>query len=425
MTAAVAREEEKLSACVHCGFCLPACPTYTRLGDEADSPRGRLYLMRAVTEGRIEPDADAFRTHLDRCLGCRACETVCPSGVEYGYLLEHAREAIVRAGGAGPATRVLLRLFKSRWATRLAMLAGRWLRDTGMARILARRIPARLRSARFGLAMLAASRGTGLAESGRLGSIRLTAKSENPRSGQKIALLTGCVQEGLFGRVNRATERVLGANGHETVPVREQRCCGALHAHAGELEDARDLARRNIDAFERAEVDAVVVNAAGCGAAMKGYAELLEGDPAYAGRAVAFSERVRDLFEFLAETGIRPGAPLPLRAAYDAPCHLHHAQGIENAPLAVLRSVPGLDVSPIENSDECCGGAGTYGLMHAELGGSILDDKIRAVLESEAEAVLTPNPGCIMQVGAGLVLAGSDMPVLHPVELLDESYRRA
>jgi glycolate oxidase iron-sulfur subunit len=239
-----------------------------------------------------------------------------------------------------------------------------------------------------------------------------------------VALLTGCVQDGLFRRVNQATARVLRANGCTLVTVPGEGCCGALHAHAGAREGARELARRNIAAFEAAGVDYVVINAAGCGAAKKGYGTLLEDDVTWAARARAFSARVRDLFEFLAERGARPGAELALRVTYDAPCHLHHAQRITRAPLEILETVTGVELIPLQGAEECCGGAGIYGVLHPELGGRILSDKVAAIRETGADVVVTPNPGCMMQIGAGLLLEGARIPVLHPVELLDESYRK-
>jgi glycolate oxidase iron-sulfur subunit len=219
--------------------------------------------------------------------------------------------------------------------------------------------------------------------------------------------------------------RVLAANGCEVATVPSQVCCGALDAHAGRLERARSLARVNIAMFERAAVDTVVVNAAGCGAMMKEYAEQLRHDAEWAERAESFVKKVRDLSEFLAERPLRRGAPVRLRVTYDAPCHLHHAQRIREAPLRMLDSVPGLERVPLRDADECCGGAGLYGVHHPELGGRILSDKVAAVRETGAVAVLTPNPGCMMQIGAGLLLEGMDAVVLHPVEILDESYRRA
>ncbi|MGH7445262.1 MAG: (Fe-S)-binding protein, partial [Longimicrobiales bacterium] len=241
----------------------------------------------------------------------------------------------------------------------------------------------------------------------------------------RVALLRGCVQHGLFERVNQATERVLRANGCEIVAAAEQVCCGALHAHAGELGQAHELGRRNIAAFEAADADYVIVNAAGCGAMMKEYGAQHERDAEWSARASSLSTQVRDLFEFLVERGVRTGAPLPLRVTYDAPCHLHHAQRITRAPLDVLATVPGLELVPLEDAEECCGGAGVYGIQHPELGGRIVRDKLDAIVATGAQVVVTPNPGCIMQIGAGLVLRGDERPVLHPIELLDESYRRA
>jgi glycolate oxidase iron-sulfur subunit len=420
------RAEDKLLACVHCGFCLSACPTYTRLGDEGDSPRGRLYLMRAVVEGRLAPDSDAFTSHIDRCLGCRACEPVCPSGVQYGFLLERARDVIAKASGTSLPTRMLLGTFSTRPLAALFNTASRLFRWTRVPRILVRFLPAWFGTARFGLAMLAATEPwRGLRSVS--GTQPQTADPPKPHSAQsmRVAVLTGCVQEGLFARVNRATARVLASNGCQIVSVPAQRCCGALHAHSGQLEKARQLARANIEAFERSGAELVAVNAAGCGAVMKEYGELLEADPVWSARAHAFGARVRDVSELLVQLEPRTGAPVPLRITYDAPCHLHHAQRITRAPLDVLHAIPELEVVPLARADECCGGAGIYGLLHPGLGGHILNDKVDAIRATGAEVVITPNPGCMMQIGAGLLMARVDTRVLHPIELLDESYRRA
>jgi glycolate oxidase iron-sulfur subunit len=241
----------------------------------------------------------------------------------------------------------------------------------------------------------------------------------------RVGLLQGCVQDGLFDRVNQATARTLRANGYQVIEVARQDCCGALHAHGGALEGARRLARTNIEAFERAGVDAVVVNAAGCGAAMKEYGTLFESDAGFVVRAAAFAGRVRDVSELLVDAGPRVGAAVPCSLAYDHPCHLQHAQGLAQAPLDVLATVPGLEVRVIPNADECCGGAGIYGMTHPELGGRIGEDKVRAVREVGADAACTPNPGCMMQIGAGLRLDEAPADVVHPVEILDESYQRA
>jgi len=419
-------QRERLMPCVHCGFCLPACPTYNRLGDENDSPRGRLHLMKAVVEGRLDPASDAFRTHIDRCLGCRACEPVCPSGVEYGTLLELARHTAAERAPQGALTRLLLAAMASRPLRSLFFFGGRLLRGTGLAALGARVLPdvAVLRSARFGLAMLAATSPARLpAPPVRAGS---AGGHEAPRGGRRqVALLVGCVQEGLYDRVNQATRRTLEANGFDVVEVLGQDCCGALHAHGGDLDRARALARTNIDCFGAAGVEAVVVNAAGCGAAMKEYGTLLGTDGAYDERAKGFSRRVRDVTELLAEVGPRRGAPVECSVAYDHPCHLLHAQRVSRPPLQVLAAVPGVEVRVVANAEECCGGAGIYGITHPDLGGRIGRDKVAAVRAAGADLATTPNPGCMMQIGAGLVLDGAREGVVHPVELLDESYRRA
>jgi glycolate oxidase iron-sulfur subunit len=389
--------------------------------------------MGAVVEGRLDPASDAFRTHIDRCLGCRACEPVCPSGVQYGTLLELARDTAARHRPPGVATRVLLATMGSS-ALRGALFApGRVLRATGAAALATRLLPSwgPLRSVRLGLAMLAASapwrpggggRGKG-AEGATGGAPAGGAPAATPPL--RVGLLTGCVQEGLYAHLNRATARVLRANGFHIVDVRGQDCCGALHAHGGSLEGARSLARGNIDAFERAGVDRIAINTAGCGAAMKEYGTLLHDDEAFAERAGALAERVFDVTELLADAGPRPGAPVPCRVAYDHPCHLLHGQGVRQPPLDVLAAVPGVEVTVVDQAEECCGGAGIYGITHPELGGRIGRDKVEAVRRVGADAACTPNPGCMMQIGAGLRLAGAGEGVVHPVELLDESYRRA
>ena len=425
---ALEAQRERLLPCVHCGFCLPACPTYVRLGDENDSPRGRLHLMKAVVEGRLDPASDAFRTHIDRCLGCRACEPVCPSGVEYGTLLELARYTAASRKPQGPLTRALLTVMASRPLRGALFLGGRVLRVTGLAAVAVRLVPSvgPLRSVRLGLAMLASTTAWRPDAAGQTPAVAAAAgPARAPAARGRVGVLTGCVQAGLYGRVNAATVRTLEANGYEVVEVPRQDCCGALHAHAGDLEKARALARANIDAFEAAGVDRVAVNAAGCGAAMKDYGNLLAPDAEHSQRAREFAARVRDVTELLAEAGPRPGASVPCSVAYDHPCHLLHAQRIERAPLDVLAAVPGVEVRVVAKADECCGGAGIYGITHPDLGGRIGRDKVAAVRAAGADAATTPNPGCMMQIGAGLRLEGAREGVVHPVELLDESYRRA
>lgn len=453
LTLALKEQEEGLLNCVHCGFCLPACPTYRRLGDEADSPRGRLHLMRAVVEDRLSADSDAFQRHISRCLGCRACEPVCPSGVAYGQLLELARQVGGEARRPPLLNRLLLRVFGTGWIARPAMFAARMLRATGIPALSARLLSgdSTPKGARLGVAMLAASGSAGAlpeaadpahpASDPAAGSDRSSGNGTPPADSTPpaaptaalaaspppttVGLLTGCVQAGLFSRVNEATARVLEANGYEVVPVPGQGCCGALHAHAGDLEAARSMARRNVEAFETAGVDLLAMNASGCGAAMAEYGTLLAHDDRMAERAAALAARVRDVSELLAARGPLPGAEVPMQVTWDAPCHLLHAQGVASPPTTVLNAVPGLEVLPLAGAQECCGGAGIYGLTHPRLGGWIGADKVRSVLDSGAAALVTGNPGCMMQIGAGLRLRGSRVPVLHLVEILDESYRRA
>ena len=421
-------QEERLSHCVHCGFCLPVCPTYVRLRDENDSPRGRLHLMRAVAGGRLLTEDETFGVHIDRCLGCRACETVCPSGVEYGVLLEKAREDIVRKKGQAWVVKMLLGAFASPGMRRVSLGLARVLRASRIPVILAKLLPDSpwLRAPRLGLAMLATTGGPGTRALPVLNEPRRPASPTAPGSRGRVGMLTGCVQEGLFRRVNEATRRVLTVNGWEVVDVPGQGCCGALHAHSGELAGARALARENVEAFGRLDLDFVVVNAAGCGAAMKEFGELLAEDQTWGGRAGAVAERVRDFNELLAETGVVQGGSIPEKVTVDRPCHLVHAQRVGSQPEDVLRvGVPDLEIIPLEGADECCGGAGIYGITHPDLGGRIGADKVSAIIATGARMALSANPGCMMQIGAELLLRGSQIGVLHPAELLDESYRRA
>lgn len=412
---------EKLLTCVHCGLCLPACPTYRQLGNENDSPRGRLYLMRGLVEDKLEISAP-FISHIDLCLGCRGCETVCPSGVPYGHLLEAARFEVANAKSArgwSSETRLrflLNRIFTRNWLLRTGLTLGRWFRDSGLARAAFKMkgLPDRVR---FALALLLASRSP-LRSARRTGSVR-----PPPEAAARVALLRGCVMQGLFREANRATERVLARNGCELVNAEAQGCCGALHSHAGQAGVARQLARINITAFLNAGADRIVVNAAGCGAAMKEYHVLLADDPLFADRAREFSSKVRDVSEYLMETGLRePVGRVERRVAYDAPCHLIHAQRISQAPIDLLRAVPGVTLVPLSGSETCCGGAGIYNLQHPELSNRILSEKITSVRESGADTVASANPGCIMQIGAGILLSGLKVDVVHPIELLDAAY---
>jgi glycolate oxidase iron-sulfur subunit len=410
---------ERLLTCVHCGLCLPACPTYRHLGNENDSPRGRIYLMRGAVEGKLKI-GESFISHIDLCLGCRACETVCPSGVPYGHLLEAARAEVAKEKSSrGLFSETLLRfllnhVFTRPWLLRTGFALSRWFRDSGLARTALEMNVVRGR-VRFALALLLASRSP-------LAKTRATPSVTNRGGGTRVAVLKGCVMEGLFRETNRATERVLAREGFELVSADGQMCCGALHAHAGQRDAAKQLARTNIIAFLNSGADRIIVNAAGCGAAMKEYAALLADDP-LAKEALEFSSRVRDVSEFLAETGIcPPTGHIALRVAYDAPCHLIHAQRIAQAPIDLLRAIPGVTLVPLRDFESCCGGAGIYNLQHQELSGDILNDKIASIKESGADTVASANPGCIMQIGAGALLSGLDVAVVHPIELLDAAY---
>ncbi|HEU5173459.1 MAG TPA: heterodisulfide reductase-related iron-sulfur binding cluster [Gemmatimonadaceae bacterium] len=401
-----------IDACVHCGFCLQACPTYTALDDENDSPRGRIVLMRSVFEGDLAPADPSVQEHIARCLGCRACETVCPSGVPYGQLLEATRATITPYRPAPLLARLGLRSFAFPRLLGALMAASRLLRMTGIPRLLAR-MPGRLG---FANAMLAATASPVDAPS-------YTPSGDGSRG--SVAVLTGCVMEGLFPDANRATERVLVENDYALVPAPGQRCCGALHAHSGSLDAARDLARRNVDAFERSGARYVVTNSAGCGAMMKEYGHLLANDAAYAERAARLAERVRDATQLLADAGPRPGAAVEARITYDAPCHLVHAQRLTTPPLVVLGAIPGLELVPLEDADRCCGAAGIYSLIEPGTSQAVLEPKLAHIAETGAELVATGNPGCLMQIGAGLRMTGASARAVHPIELLDLSYARA
>ena len=406
-----------LDACVHCGFCLQACPTYVTLEDENDSPRGRLVLMRRLLDGDIALSDEGVAVHLDRCLGCRACETACPSGVPYGELLEATRATMRPVRGMPFVARAVLAVFRHHALLRVTLLAARLVRGTGLPRVLARVLPKRLA---FPMGMLAASAPVRL--DGRERAVPVAGPRE-PSPRERVTLLEGCVMSGLFAHVNDATVRALAHNGFRPSATPGQRCCGALHAHAGDLEGARALARENIAAFERSEADVVVVNAAGCGAMLKQYGHLLHDDPAWAARAERLAARTRDVSELLATAGPVPGTrELPLRVTHDPPCHQMHAQRVVHPPLQLLRAVPGLDLIPLEDADQCCGSAGIYNLVEPDTSDAVLAPKLARIGESHAEMVATGNPGCLMQIGAGLVLSGSDVTVVHPVELLAASY---
>ena len=416
-----------IDACVHCGFCLQACPTYLALEDENDSPRGRILLMRGLVEGTLAPTDDAVRTHIDRCLGCRACETACPSGVPYGHLLEATRATLAEYDRQPFVARMVLGVFRREWLLRPVLAGARVLRATGIPSLLAR-LPGRLG---FAMAMLASTRREAALDGNRHTATRDGARPVGSAVGGdpaelhglgSAAVLLGCVMEGLFAETNRATERVLRRNGYSLRDTPGQQCCGALHAHAGDMEGARALARANVRAFDAAGTDVIAVNSAGCGAMMKEYAHLLADDPPFAEAAARVSARVRDISELLVAAGPARGGSLPLTVTYDAPCHLMHAQRIVTPPLSVLGAIDGLTLVPLEDADQCCGAAGIYSLVEPETSAAVLAPKLERIERTGARYVVTGNPGCLMQIGAGLRRAGVNARAVHPVDLLDSSY---
>jgi len=397
---------EGLDACVHCGFCLQACPTFLATGDESDSPRGRIELMRALERGELDATDNALAYHLDRCLGCRGCEPVCPSGVRYGQGLEAARSRISERRGIPLLARLALWMLTTPGISGVVYWLARLLRATGIPRLFAG-------WGRFGFAMgmLAATKPGGRRREEAV-------KAYRPLPPLTALLFRGCVQQGLFSHVHDATIRTLAVNGHAVREVTGQGCCGALHAHAGLLDEARALARTNVAAFGDGD-EPIVVNSAGCGALMKEYGHLL-GDSA----GERFSRRVRDVTELLAPAPV-PGAPLDLHVAYDPPCHLLHAQGIAVPPLQLFAAIPLLELVQVPGAAECCGSAGLFTLLEPEMSRAVLAPKMARLREAAPQVVATGNPGCLMQLGAGLAAARIRAQVRHPVELLDESYRAA
>jgi glycolate oxidase iron-sulfur subunit len=399
---------EGILDCVHCGICLPQCPTYRVLEQEMDSPRGRIYLMRAAAEGRIDLTPN-FVTHMDRCLGCRACETACPSGVPFGRLLEEVRGQIEmkvpRPLGRRLLGRLILALFPD--ARRLRALLGlmRGYQRSGLQSVVRRtgvlRSLPRLQAMERLLPALPPTTPDR--------ELREVRPAGTPRG--TVALLEGCVQAALFPEVNRATVRLLARAGYRVVIPAGQGCCGALHLHWGAREPARRLAARNVATL--VDADWVVTNAAGCGSAMREYGDLVGSD-----QARALAGRVRDVSELLAEHLPEPRHPLPLAVTYHDPCHLLHGQRVREAPRALLRAVPGLTLVDLPESDLCCGSAGVYNLMEPEIAGRLLERKVERIAGTGAQVVASGNPGCLLQIRAGLAARGLPIRAFHPVELL-------
>ena len=407
--------------CVHCGFCLPTCPTYVLWGEEMDSPRGRIYLMKEGLEG--EPMSEAMVSHWDACLGCMACVTACPSGVQYDTLIEQTRAQVERNHERPAQDKALRGLIFSLfpYPRRLKLLRG----------------PLRVVQA---IGLDKAIRRTGLLE--RMSPQLAAMESLAPRlgrleplppyiraTGQRravVGLLTGCVQGAFFPGVNSATARVLQAEGLDVVVPASQGCCGALSVHNGREEEAQRFARRLVDSFESSGVEYVVVNAAGCGSTMKEYAQLLSDDPAYAERARVFAQKVRDVSEILDELGaVAPRHPLDMTIAYHDACHLAHAQGVRAQPRRLLEAIPGLSLKEIAEPELCCGSAGIYNIINPGPARELGDRKAANIVATGAKVLVTANPGCLMQVASAIERSGHPMGMAHTIEVLDASIRGA
>ncbi len=420
MAVSDAPRREDLDKCVHCGLCLNACPTYRELGIEMDSPRGRIYQMVQVADGA--PVTDAYREHIDLCLACRGCETACPSGVKYGRLIEAARADIEQRTSRPLSARIARKLIFDYLLPSRALLrlvgAGLWIyQRSGMQRLV---------------------RASGILR-GRLGDVESLAPSVEtpsffrhmgrvfPAQGERkyrVALLSGCIANICFARLNEATVRVLQVNGCEVTIHGGQTCCGALHVHAGLRDRARKLARKNVDALAGAGYDAILTNAGGCGSTLKEYDELLEQDPAYAERARHFVELMKDVNEFLAGIGLNPRmGEVREVVTYQDSCHLAHGQRVRSAPRELLRQVPGLTLKEMPMSDLCCGSAGIYNVVHTEMALALLEKKMTSVNSTGASRIVTANPGCMLQLRAGVQRHGRGQRVSHVVEVLDEAYR--
>lgn len=417
--------QKKLAQCIHCGLCLQACPTYSVFGVEMDAPRGRIALMKAAAEGRMAPEEfkDVFTRHITLCLACRACETACPSGVQYGALVEEARIVVEHNRKLGVAERFL------RWAGTRQLMT-----HPGLLKFMARlmwlyeksALQRLVRALNFLPKVLKAMEGI----LPPIGLAFTPLDRPLPAAGEKqgrVLFFTGCIQEGFLSPANAATLRVLQRNGYEVLAPALQTCCGAAHLHLGDKEGARNLARQNIEAFEAAgECTAIVTNAGGCGVSLKEYAHLLVDDPRYAARARQFAARVQDVNEFLvAHLRRPPHGRLPLRATYSDSCHLRHGQKVVDPPRQLLKLVPGLELVELAAPERCCGSAGVYNLAQVDTANAVLDAKMADIAATGAELIVTSNTGCHMQLVAGVRRAHLKARVLHVVEVLDESYRNS
>ena len=418
--------EEDLRNCIHCGFCLPTCPTYVATGHELESPRGRLHLIDAVRDGRIDA-TDRVLGHLDLCLQCRACETACPSGVPYGRIMEDARASILANAPSEQPSAWRLRALALRQVIarprvlRLALFPARIYSATGLQGVVRRSLAPHLPSALGRLESIAPD--LSRRPFRRRGNLARPAGAT-----ARVALLSGCVHGEFFPQTHISTIRSLAAVGAEVVAPPSQGCCGALHSHAGDAEAARDLARNNIASFEEAGVDAVIVNAAGCGAAMKEYGHLLEDDPLWAERAERFAGTVQDITEFVAaridQLDRSALGDLDADVTLQDSCHLAHGQGIRDAPRTILNAIPGVRLSEMLTPDRCCGSAGIYSAVQPAMSTEVLEAKMTDIEGTGANVICTANPGCTMQLQAGVRRRGLDAGVQHVIELLDESLER-
>lgn len=396
-------DEKKALACIHCGLCLGACPTYLETGNENESPRGRIYIMRALQAGRLPVDEESVR-HIDLCLGCRACEVACPSGVQYGGLLEQTRDFIERTHARGAYQTflrrfVIERLFPVPWRMKLALAPARMIKALGIARFLptAFREPLRLLPQKMD--------STPLRE--------FSPARQQPAKGT-VGFVRGCVMSVMFGDTNAASVRLLNEAGFDVITPREQECCGALFAHSGRLSMAREYARRNIAAFAKHQLDAIVINAAGCGSTLKEYGHLLDEES----DAAKFGGMVKDLTEFLVSNGFagRTFKTWPERVTYHDACHLAHPQRITQQPRDLVKAVAGANYVELPEADVCCGSAGTYNLTEPKMAESLQDRKVQNILRAGAKTVVTTNPGCIMQIRAGL--ERQNVRVMHIADFL-------
>jgi glycolate oxidase iron-sulfur subunit len=410
-------DPDKFFDCVHCGLCLSFCPTYVELGTEMDSPRGRIATMRSLHEGRFGLDAEVVR-HLDSCLGCRACETACPSGVHYGELIEGVRPFIeqhyIRPLPERLKRWAINRIFPNPLGMRLFSVMLKTGTTLGLGRLArSQKLPQQIRYW-FGL----------LPEKGTVSSATLL--EHYPAIGEKrytVALLSGCVMPTLFGATNEATVKVLRHNGCDVLVPKDQGCCGALLLHNGEKLAALDLARHNIEVFSKLELDALIINAAGCGAMMKEYGELFKGDPVYHDKAERLAAKMKDVAEFLGSISLKtPTREIRAKVAYHDACHLAHGQGVREQPRALLRSIPGLQLTELQESDWCCGSAGTYNLTEPEMARRLMNRKVDNIEATETDLVVMGNPGCLMQIRAGLQQRGLPIKAVHTVDLLAEAY---